>query len=52
MSRNIQIPFVLADSAVSSMEISLLNSSLVSSVTMRNYEITGKLNEGDFISQL
>jgi hypothetical protein len=52
ISRNIQIPFVLADGAVSSMEVSLLSSSAVSAITLVNYELTGKLKDGDFIVQL
>jgi hypothetical protein len=51
ISRNIQIPFVLADDAVSSMEVSLLSSSAVSAITLVNYELTGKLKDGDFIVQ-
>ena len=45
----IQIPFTVNDSAISSLEISLLPTSRITMLTVEDYEIAGKLKEGDFI---
>ena len=45
----IQVPFTVNDSAISSLEISLLPTSKIRMLTVEDYEIAGKLKEGDFI---
>lgn len=47
----IQVPFTINDSAVSSLEISLLPTSKVTMLTVEDYEIAGKLKGGDFIQE-